>query len=222
MKRGEACCRERFYPTDKETLMARAYALPQLVLGLSLALGAVGCDLGPSDAVAAGSKADAKAGGDGAGQADKKDPEPAVKKDAVPTLVERDVSKEAKEHIPGFSGKMTLLAPADATVSQTVGGFNVKSEGYGMTVMVGTVKAKERKTKIESGESPEKKAKIVEEGDGFILYEGESFGQHGFFVMHDLPPIDGITAGCSTPIAQPYPRPIAEAVLKACKSVKVE
>lgn len=202
--------------------MARAYPIPQLLLGISLALAAVGCDLGPSDAVAAGSKADAKAGGDGEAKADKKDSAPAEKKDVAPTLVERDVSKEAKEHIPGFKGKMTLLAPASAAVTPTVGGFNVEGEGFGMTVMVGSTKVKDRKAKIESGESPEKNAKIVEEGEGFILYEGSSFGQQGYFVMHDLPSIDGIIAGCSTPIAQPYPRPIAEAVLKACKSVKVE
>jgi hypothetical protein len=194
--------------------------IPQLLVSFSLVLTAVGCNFGTTDADAKESSSKSKSKSKKGDKADKKSDE---KKEEVPALVERDITKEATEFIPGFKGKkMTVLAPKDAEVTRTVGGLNVKTEGFGVTIMVGTVKVKDRKAKIEAGDSPEKNAKIVDEGEGYILYEGDSFGQHGFFVMHDLKPIDGIIAGCSTPIAQPYPRPIADAVLKACQSVKVE
>lgn len=176
---------------------------------------------------------DKKDGGDSKSSAEKpaaeKKAEPAPAKaeapaaPAVPALVERDVTEDAKQHIPVFPGtKMTLLAPADAVVKAGIGGFDVKTEGFGLSVAQGANKAAAIVGKITDGSSAVKEAKIVEQGEGFVLYEGKAFGKHGFFVHVDLPAIGGLISACSTPMAQGYPLENAKAVLKACQSVKIE
>jgi hypothetical protein len=150
-------------------------------------------------------------------------PEPApAAQPAVSTLAERDVSTEARQWIPGFTGRLVVLAPADAQVTQSVGGLDVRGEGFGLSVVVGAYRAAELKTHIEAGDTPVDNARIVESGEGFVLYEGDVFGEHGFFVHADLPALGGLVAACSTPMAQGYPRAQAEKILEACRAIKVE
>jgi len=41
-------------------------------------------------------------------------------------------------------------------------------------------------------------------------------------VHSDLPPVGGLIAACTTPLAQGFPRVQAENILTACRSIKVE
>jgi hypothetical protein len=184
---------------------------PCLLAALSLALSPVAC----------GKKADGAAK-DQPQAAKVEGPAPAAAEPAVPALAERDVSAEAKQWIPGFTGKLTVLVPADAEIAQSIGGFDVRGEGFGLSVAVGAYKVAEISARIEAGESPVDNARIVDRGEGFILYEGDAFGEYGFFVHSDLPPLGGLVSACTTPLAQGFPRAQAENILAACKSINVE
>ena len=88
-----------------------------------------------------------------------------------------------------------------------------------MSVAQGAYKVEHFAKKIEDGTSAEKEAKIVEQGDGFLLFEGKAFGKHGYFVRVDIAPIGGLVSGCSTPMAQGFPLAQAKKVLEACQSI---
>ena len=62
----------------------------------------------------------------------------------------------------------------------------------------------------------------MEQGDGFLLFEGKAFGKHGYFVRVDIAPIGGLVSGCYTPMAQGFPLEQAKKVLEACQSVRVK
>jgi hypothetical protein len=116
---------------------------------------------------------------------------------------------------------MTVKIPAGAVVGQGMGGIDIKSEGFGMSIMIGAYSVEEVKKRVESGEDALDEEKVVEAGEGFLLYEGKAFGEHGFHVHADLPAISGLKAACATPIAQGYPEPNARKVVEACKSVVI-
>jgi hypothetical protein len=187
--------------------------LPTALVALSLVLGA--CDKKPEEKKADDEKVADKA----ADKAEEKPAEPAAP--AVPELVETDVSDKAKEFIPGFAGKLTVKIPAGAEVKPGVGGFDVRSEGFGMSITVGAYTVEEVKKRVESGESALDEEKVVDSGEGFLLYEGKAFGQHGFHAHVDLPSISGLKAACSTPIAEGFPEPNTRKVIEACKSVTI-
>jgi hypothetical protein len=189
--------------------------LPIALVAASLVLGA--CDKKADDKTADDKKSDDKAADKADEKAVDKPAEPAAP--AVPELVETDISDKAKEFIPGFSGKLTVKIPAGAEVKQGVGGIDIKSEGFGMSITVGAYSVEEVKKRVESGEDPLDEEKVVDSGEGFLLYEGKAFGQHGFHVHADLPSISGLKAACATPIAQGFPEPNARKVVEACKSV---
>ena len=192
--------------------------LPITLVALSLVLGA--CDKKADDKKA--EKADDKKADDKKADDEKADDKPAEPAaPAVPELVETDVTDKAKEFIPGFSGKLSVKIPAGAEVKQGVGGIDIKSEGFGMSITVGAYSVEEVKKRVESGESALDEEKVVDSGEGFLLYEGKAFGQHGFHVHVDLASIGGLKAACSTPIAQGFPEPNARKVIEACKSVTI-
>jgi hypothetical protein len=191
--------------------------LPTALVALSLVLGA--CDKKPEDKKAGADKAADKADEKADEKAADKPAEPAAP--AVPELVEADVSDKAKEFIPGFAGKLTVKIPAGAEVKPGVGGIDVRSEGFGMSITVGAYTVEEVKKRVEAGESALDEEKVVDSGEGFLLYEGKAFGQHGFHIHVDLPSISGLKAACSTPIAEGFPEPNARKVIEACKSVTI-
>ncbi|MCA9677522.1 MAG: hypothetical protein KC464_21035 [Myxococcales bacterium] len=140
-------------------------------------------------------------------------------------FVEQDVSQAARESFTDFTGTVKLMAPSGLAARKDGLSMMLEADGFTLDILQDTHLTARIAEHIETAGRTDmcEAARIVEKGDGYLIFEGTCWNERGFHVRVDLDSI-GEERWQSACLSEGWEltREQADRVLIACRSIDVE